>query len=261
MSTLVKVVKFVVNRPLASLGVAITIGFGTATLLLALLAFEQRRPHISFQIVNETDVLDVRESVQDLSILFRGQRIQEENQNLRIFTLRLENDGQADISQGLYDKDDIWGFRVDDGEIVETRLADSNSEYIRSNLEPTTLPGNIVQFSKIIFDRGEWFSIDLLVLHSKNASPLIIPIGKIAGISAVIPTVATGASTQPSLASQLFDGSWEVQVLRGMVFGIIYIAVLSILTLPLSVVLTVVLRRIRTRRRQQRERILEQEST
>ena len=71
--------------------------------------------------------------------------------------------------------------------IIEARLADANSDYLRSNLTPRLIASDTVQLAKVILERRRSFALELLVLHTKDSEPEIISIGKIAGIEKTVP--------------------------------------------------------------------------
>ena len=74
------------------------------------IATYEKKPHISIDIVSETNVLDVRQPVRGLAISFQGDDLQDKNLNLRVVTVRVSNDGEVDILQSTFDKDDTWGL-------------------------------------------------------------------------------------------------------------------------------------------------------
>ena len=89
-------------------------------------------PKMTYEILRETDVLDVRTPLKDLQITFQNDDIQAENLNLRIYAMRVTNNGETDILQTQYDQDQIWGLQVVDGRIIESRIIQSSSEYLLS---------------------------------------------------------------------------------------------------------------------------------
>lgn len=206
---------------LAVIGILLTIAFGTVALYAG---FHETKPSISVVTTNQTNVLDVRKPLEDLSISFRGKNVQEENLNLLIFSVRVENDGQADILQSHYDRDDVWGIQVQNGEVIEARLIDSNSEYIKSNLNPQLSPeGNTIEFRKIIFDRRNFFTLEILVLHEKTQLPEIVPVGKIAGIDKVVATKFQAGEDEQGFVDQLFRGTVGVHAVRAILYFVTFI--------------------------------------
>ena len=100
------------------LGIVISMIFGFFGLYSI---FHENKPNISFKITNEANILDLHKPLEELSISFQGEDIQKKNLNLRILTIKIENDGKVNILQNFYDSEDIWGFQVKNGKIIEVR--------------------------------------------------------------------------------------------------------------------------------------------
>jgi len=175
-------------------------------------------PKMTYEILRETDVLDVRTPLKDLQITFQNDDIQAENLNLRIYAMRVMNNGETDILQTQYDQDQIWGLQVVDGRIIESRIIQSSSEYLRSKANPQVIGENIVQFEKAIIERGQFFAFNMLVVHPKDITPEIIPLGKIAGIDEIVVTWSPVEPDGPGLISELFGGGKTLQSIRAIVF-------------------------------------------
>lgn len=175
-------------------------------------------PKMTFEILREIDVLDVRTPVEDLQITFQSQDIQGENLNLRIYAMRVVNNGEVDILQTQYDQDEIWGLQVIDGRVIEARLIDAGSGYLRTKANPHVIQENIVEFEKAIVEKGKFFSFNMLVVHAKEVTPEIIPLGKIAGIDGIVVTRVPVKVEGTGFLSDLFGGSWAVQLVRAILF-------------------------------------------
>jgi len=193
----------------------VAIVFFIVTLILI---FHERKPDISFEITNEANVLDVHKPLEDLAISFQGEDIQEKKLNLRILTIHIENSGRTDILQNHYDVDDVWGFQVQNGKIIEVRLMGSNSDYVKSKLNSQLLKENRVEFTKLIFERGKFFTLEILVLHKKDKLPEIIPLGKIAGIDKIIPVKTWLEKEKKTFLTELFYGNVSIQILRPIIY-------------------------------------------
>jgi len=191
---------------IAVIGVMLT-GFGLFATL------REDKPHISFEIINTTNILDIHATVEKLTILFQGEDIQKENLNLCIITVKVVNDGGTDILQSHYDEDVIWGLELFDGEIIENRLMDSNSDYIKSKLNPKLKSNtNIIEVEQLIFERNKYFILEMLVLHDKQMVPRIVPKGKIAGIEKL--EIVDSVETEKSFVERSFSGNAWVQLVR-----------------------------------------------
>lgn len=184
--------------------------------------------NITFDIINDVNVLDVHKPLNELNIYFQGEDIQQKNLNLRIISIKIENTGTKNILQNYYDNNVIFGLQIDDGHVIETRLVESNSEYLKSNLNVRTI-NNTIEFSKPIFENNNYFIVEILVLHDKNKIPLLTPLGKIAGIEKM-EIKHSYNETQP-LFNVAFLGSTSIQLIR--LFGYTYVFIIVALIIIL----------------------------
>jgi hypothetical protein len=202
-------------------------------------------PNLTFDIVNEANVFDVTKSLDDLNISFQGDDIKKRNLNLRIISIKIENTGNVNILQDFYDKNVIFGLKIDNGQIIESRLIDSNSEYLNSKLHLKNIT-DTVEFSKIIFDKNKYFIVEILVLHDKNKIPNVTPLGKIAGIDNI--EIVKSYTETPSFFDSIVSGSLLVQLSRLIIYPFIFIFMLSaiyIVHFPIN--------KLRTRRKNQKK--------
>lgn len=208
-------------RRLSSIQTLVTSVFliiGLLGLLFGYLQLQDPEPAVTLEIVSETNVLDLRRPLQDLNIVFRNENIQAQGLNLRIFTINVANTGQVDILQGHYDYEDDWGLKFNSGEVIEARIVDTNSEYLKSKVVPTLLGVGTVGFPKVIFEKGDYFALEVLLLHPKDEAPAISPIGKIAGVKKIIVSTRPSESQEDSFVSRVFEGSGLIQVVRLTVY-------------------------------------------
>lgn len=199
------------------IGIIAAIGFGLIGLYSV---FHEARPNISFEIVNEANVLDIHKPLKNLIIYFQGEDIQQRDLNLRILTVRIENTGEVDILPSHFDQNIVWGIEVKNGKIIdEVRLVSSNSEYLNVNLCPKVLAENTMEFKKLIFEKGKYFTFEILVLHKKEKFPEIVPIGKIAGIEKIMP-INFGSKKEKTSFDDFFHGSVPINLLRFVVLAV-----------------------------------------
>ena len=212
-----------IKMVIAVISVMIALFFGLYQIL------SEDKPNISLIVLDSTNVLDVHEPVKDLSISFRGEDIQKEELNLRIITLKMVNDGEIDILQSHYDMNDTWGIEVTDGEIIEVRLVESNSEYVKSNLNPRLVKDEgLIELEKIIFERGKYFVLEILVLHGKQAIPTILPFGKIAGIEEIKVSELASESEEVNFFREAFSGGAGVQFARTISYFFVFIGLVGL---------------------------------
>ena len=191
---------------------------GLLGVALTYIALKEPDPRVTFETIGDTNVLDLRRPLHDLSILFRGQNIQEQNLNLRIMTINVVNSGAVNILPSHYDPDDAWGMRFRDSEVIEARLVDTSSEYLRSKVVPQRLGVDTISFPKVIFEKDAFFAVEVLLLHPKDASPIISSVGKIAGIDNINVLTRSLAREEVSFVANLFEGSAPVQLTRAIIY-------------------------------------------
>ena len=175
-------------------------------------------PKLTYEIVRETDVLDVRTPVEDLQITFQNEDIQGENLNLRIYAMRVINNGEVDILQTQFDQDQAWGLQVVGGRVIEARPIEASSSYLNEKSNPQVSSQNVVQFDQAIVEKGQFFAFNMLVVHAKDVTPEIVALGKIAGIDEIVVTRAPVEVEGPGFLSDLFAGGWAVQLVRAILF-------------------------------------------
>ena len=151
-------------------------------------------------------------------MFFRGQNVEEQNLNLRILTISVANVGDVDILPSHYDQDDDWGMEFTNGKVIEVRLVDANSDYLRSKIVPQHIGAETVTFPKVIFEKDAFFIVEVLLLHSKNDSPSFSSIGKIAGIDKVTVLTRSLGRQDVSFGKELFQGSIFIQLTRAIIY-------------------------------------------
>src|SRR5260370_21283770 len=166
------------------------------------------------EVGSESNVTEVRTPFKDLAILFQGQDIQKENANLRILGVRLVNEGESNILENYFDSKIPWGLRIEGGRLIEARVTGSNSKYLSENLHPSIVEKDEVTFDNVILDKGKYIALELLVLHDKNVEPIVVPIGKIAGMDQIPVRNSFRERDQEGLRGRAFKGPIAVQIAR-----------------------------------------------
>lgn len=162
------------------ISIAVSVAFGSYGVYQVL---AERDVNVVFEVTSQVDVLDVRDDVDDLAVTFRGEDIHSSGLNLVVVTIRVANTGRVDILQNRYDANEIWGLGVNGGRIVEVRTpVATDSEYLRSHVNPTLIDEHRIQLQKMILEQGQFFIMEFLVLHPRSTSLELIPLGKIAGV-------------------------------------------------------------------------------
>jgi hypothetical protein len=184
---------------------------------------------LSFEIVSNTNVLDLNEEINDLVVNYKGENILQTNRNLKVLTVRVNNTGTKHINNFDYDQSQDWGFKVKNGNIVNNpELISASNSYLKesiSNIKADTL-GKVI-FPKIIIESGENFVVKVLTISSISENPTIQPFGKIAGINKFKVYEAELKSKELNFWQKLLVGNFLVHFVR-FFFYLIVIAIFSI---------------------------------
>jgi hypothetical protein len=207
------------------LGLLLGFAFGVAGIYAAF--FFERRPHVTVDVFSNSAILDVREELGGLEVLFNGVDIQETDQTLRILLVRLVNDGQMDILIDRYDTRDLPGFSVSPGQVVQPpEVVEATSDYLRDNLSLHLANSSTITIDPIILERGQHITIRVLLLIPEDALPQIQPVGKIAGVGTIpVSTSFTRTGTPPFL-TRAFTGDIAVHGARLLAYTLLAIALL-----------------------------------
>ena len=241
------------RSPVFWVGVATIVGLVITVIGLGIdiVGPKQPKPGLTFEIVGDTDVLDVHRPLQDLSISFRGEDVQERDLNLRILTIKVVNSGEANILLTHYDNEDDWGLRVNGAEVVEARLTDTSSDYLESKVVPQVSDQDTVEFPRIIFEVDEFFAIEVLLLHPKGQVVSVAQVGKIAGVDQASILTRPLANEEIGFAEKTFQGSALTQVVRALTYSVaLFIVILGSMLVLIVIILGATSRKERKRREQ-----------
>lgn len=213
-------------------GVLLTIVFGVVGLYSY---FHERKPNIQVEVVGESNVLDLHKPLDDLTIYFNNEDIQKNNLNLRIINIQISNNGEIDILQSQFDQQMKWGIKISNGKIInDARIVSANSDYLKSALSPKVIGDDVVELEKVIFEKGKYFSIEILVLHSKDTLPEIITIGKIAGQDKIQTEKTWETKMRPSFLKTFFIGGLLVNLLRFISSVVIFVILIILIGLTVD---------------------------
>ena len=173
----------------------------------------EKKPQITFELTSNATVLDVREKLSKLTVIYDGTNLKEQNQNLFILNIRISNKGNADILKSNFDEGEPLGFKINSGFILEPPQI-IGDEYLKNNLNPKILDKNIVAFSPVILNADDAFEVKVLILVMNGAFPTITPIGKIAGVKNLQLSEPYKEATNDNIFYEAFYGGWKLQLIR-----------------------------------------------
>ncbi len=210
-----------------------SIAFGLVGLLggiLTIISFftDQTKIDLRYEIISNTSVLDIKEEVGNLEILYNGKSLQKTKENLRVILLKISNAGNAPILKDYFDDADPVGFSVRNGTILETpNLTGQLEQYFYSNLQLYKSPNGKITFSKVIINPGEFFVIKILILHNNANIPEIIPCGKVAWQKNIIVEAVDNSKENISIMDKVFYGDVLIHFVRAFLY--ILVIIISIL--------------------------------
>lgn len=187
--------------------------------------FEKKNVLLQYEVLTNTNVLDINANVSKLDILYDSISLKKKKQNLRVVTIRLVNRGQVDVLKDFFDDNSPLGVKIVGGEIVESpELIEASSDYLSKNIHMNKVDRNTVLFSNVIIEKGEFLVFKALVLHNSNSQPSVESIGKVAG-EKIIPVINIyNNKVEKSILTQAFEGRLTVQLIRAFTYLIVGIA-------------------------------------
>ena len=199
--------------------------------------FKDTNPKLDFLIETNTKVLDLRENVRRLDIIYKSENIKESGKNLSILKIKIINTSDVNILSSYYDINDLLGFRLEHAEIVEKpEIIESSNAYIKKYLAVNLDSTGNVKFNPIIIDAGESFTLKILALHKTYDTPILKPFGKIAGIKNMSVIESFKTAETKSFWTDLKEGTFWVHVVRFFAYLIILIIVVLVIVIPSSLI-------------------------
>ena len=217
------------------LGFLLAIIFGAFSIYTVY--FMDTNPKLNFVIETNTKVLDLKENVRRLDIIYQGENIKESNKNLSIFKIKILNPSKVNILNTFYDIKDSLGFILDKAEIVERpEIVEASNDYLKYNLSFRMDSTGQIKFSPIIIEGGEYFVIRLLALHKQNEAPILKPFGKIAGIKYFKIIESYKTTEKKSFWTELIQGGFWIHIVRFLGYLLIIIITVITIAIPSSLI-------------------------
>ncbi|MDB2414084.1 hypothetical protein N9W32_04265 [Flavobacteriaceae bacterium] len=208
----------------------IGIGFAVYTIY-----FYQEKPNIEYYQLTNTSVLDLKENVTKLDVIYDSTSIKKNRQSLRVVTIKILNSGNEDLGPQHYDKTVPLGLKIKGGVIVETpQIIETSNEYISERLKINWLSENEISFSQFIINQNESFTLKLLLLTQENIIPELSATGYITGLGK--PTLRTDFNKpeEKSFLARVFEGNFLIHIVRSILYFVIF--VISLIAIFISVI-------------------------
>lgn len=201
--------------------------------------FRSTSPQIQFDILSNTTVVDIKENIGKIDILYDSTSILSKKQTLSLITLKIANNGNSDVTKNYYDNRFPLGFKIDNGVILEKpTLIQSSNNYIKESigLTLTSKNQNIVSFTDFIFEKDDYFVLKILVLHNVNEHPEIVPKGKVAGVKKISISKSYLSKETKTFWQRVFDGSVLIHITRFFTYIFSFGLFAILIVLPISLI-------------------------
>lgn len=139
------------------------------------------KPDMEFEILTNTDVINVSEDIGKLQILYDNKNVLTVDTTLKILTIKVINIGNVTITKEYFDSNYLPGFTIENGRIAEEpTIIDYNSDYLKK-LFSFRYDSTKVTINPIILDTEDFVTLKILVVGAKDEPIKISCFGMIAG--------------------------------------------------------------------------------
>jgi len=189
--------------------------------------YYERRGEITVTITPPAKVLDISKDVGGLDVSYAGENLRDSKKTLWVVSATIRNDGNAEIRKGDFDENDLLGFLIDNGKIVDTPSLRTSVEYLQKNLT-LNQNGNRITLAPSIIEPGDTVFVSFLVLGDEVDKPRILPLGKIAGVRSIEFKSAEQVQRNTIFESIFNSDRWWIHPLRMIVYVISFVIVFAI---------------------------------
>lgn len=190
---------------LSIIGLVISTGWALTTYFYP----SSQNPNLIYYQKNVFDAITLDQPIDNLTLCFNGDDIRKNGLNIKVFTLKMINDGKSAIRENDYSKNIPFGIEVKNGKVIGVKIAKSsyNDENIEKYLNPRMEDSTRAIFDKIVIGKGKSVKFDLVVIHKNKTEPRLEPLGEIADCNIHITSEDEAGDTNWFGLLVLFPGS------------------------------------------------------
>lgn len=205
----------------ATIAIAV-VGFIGSVLTIYSVFFQEKKSLLEYEIISNTNVLDINANVSKLDILYNGSSLKSTHQNLRIFNVRVKNGGNENILKDFYDENDPIGIKINDGSIIELpEITSASNGYLMKNLKIRMNSSNEISFSNLIIEPNQFYILKILVLYGIKGNPSIESKGKIAGQNKIQILHLETSKEYKSRWKDILAADKDTQINRLLIYGLV----------------------------------------
>lgn len=209
--------------------------------------FKVNTPSVVVEIINDANVLDVKEEINELKVFYGDVDIKSLNQTLSVLFLRIKNDGGAPVLNGYYDRNYPFNIILKDGKFLKVEQFAATNEYLRTAAQPNIAAEKSIQLPEVILEPTESYTIKILALHNADSSIEVDVVGKIAGTKEIKLNELNAEETELSFWGAIFYGDIGVQLVRLPIYFFGFILGLTFIIVPIAIASDVISKRKRKR--------------
>ena len=232
MSLLTTLTQFDKRYAWSFLGFILAAIFGGITIYTEFI--RDNNPEIKTEIIANASILDIREDIQDLQVIYKDENIKKSQKNLSSLLIKLSNAGRNPILSSYYDDSSPFGLQIFNCEIIKSEIVSASNEYLISKLKEKEdkIIGDKFIFPKIIFEPDDYITLKFLLMHPENQVVKATPVGKVASTKFLKVLETFQQNGKESFWQQVISGPVLVHLSRIPVYFIIFIFSIIILFLP-----------------------------
>lgn len=208
-----KLIKYIKNPTVQAIIAVLGLFIGVYGVYLTF--YYSKKTDITYQLISDDYVIQIKEKLSKLDVSYDGKSLKENNQSLRLVTLKIANSGENTIRIGDYDEKAPLGFSLNHGEILEPPRITGSKPYFSDRILPRLESKTSVVFTPAILEPSDYFSVTTLVLVSDPSPIKIEPKGIIAGLSFGTPKfIDIKQDDKPPIYIDALGGDWSIQLIR-----------------------------------------------
>lgn len=191
-------------------------------------------PEIKTEIIANASILDIKEDIQDLQVIYQDENIKKSQKNLSSILIKLSNTGRNPILSSYYDDSSPFGLQIFNCEIIKAEIVSASNDYLINKLKEKgdKIIGDKFIFPPIIFESDDFVTLKFLLMHPQNQEVKASPVGKVASTKFLKVLETFQQNGKESFWQQVISGSILVHLTRIPVYFIIFIFSIIILFLP-----------------------------
>ena len=212
------------------LGFILAAFFGTIAVYTEFI--RDKSPAVKYEILSNTKILDVKEDVTGLSIIYNNEDIRKGRKTLTVLIVKISNEGRSPILKTYYDSASPLGSSISSGEIITAEVISATTDYLRQNAGISVRDHANIQFSQMIIEPNESFTTKLLILNPEQSALTIFPKGKIAGVKKFLIADRQSEQAKETFIMKVVSGSVWIQVVRTLMYVAAFILLLIVVIAP-----------------------------